>query len=340
MSTQGGAKVILVTYAPSGQGLAHYYYLALRDCIGDRVQIVDNPRMAYGGTILNRLAMRIMKRSGLWSRRVLNELRGNASNEAIVILFNLAGLSEPDIRLLSQIQNVRLVGYFSDSPFGMPPKERGLVFKCLPLFQTVVTFARGLVPVFYQFGAKQVLRIPFGYCRYTHLANPREVAVSASNRVYYFGTWTPSIEPWLEHLLSFDLAIEGTHWKNARNRELKRLGAKRHPAMGAEMRRAVRDAAVVVNFVRAQHGCFHSMKTFELPAMGACVVSNRTEEQLEFFRENVDMMFFDTPEEMVDKVRYLLANPDITQRMRISALSAVKGNSYHDRAKFLLNLIN
>ena len=86
--------------------------------------------------------------------------------------------------------------------------------------------------------------------------------------------------------------------------------------------------------------CLHTMKTFELTISGACVISNFSEEQNNYFPNYNSMVFFNTKDEMIEKIDYYLYNNDENVRIRKNAFLNAKDNNYHERSKDLINYLN
>jgi spore maturation protein CgeB len=61
---------------------------------------------------------------------------------------------------------------------------------------------------------------------------------------------------------------------------------------------------------------------------------------MEFFKEDVEVGYFDTPQEMVNKVRYYLENRAEAARLRRNAREAAWKHSYHERVEQILALLN
>ena len=205
--------------------------------------------------------------------------------------------------------------------------------KVLPILNSVFTFLNNLVPVFYRYGARRVCRVPFGYCRYTHLMSDEQLR-NFDGRIYYFGTYGPLIEKWLQPLLKFNLVIHGHDWENAKSPAI-RKAAMWDVAHDRKMSETA-SGQLVVNFIRAQHGAGHSLKTFELPAAGACVITNRSEEQLEFFPEDSNVSYFDTKSEMESLVREFIKSPERIRQKLHKRKSYLEKQSYHERAVIML----
>jgi spore maturation protein CgeB len=80
------------------------------------------------------------------------------------------------------------------------------------------------------------------------------------------------------------------------------------------------------------------MKTFELPACGAFVLSNRTDEQVGFFPEGQCADYFSTQDEMIKKVELYLSNTSAREQIRHAAAEQVKPHCYRERARQVLNI--
>lgn len=336
-------RIVLCTDAPQGQGLAYYYYRALVDTLGTKkISILNEGARKYGAGILNRGVRRVKFELGLLSKlkyhRLMAEITPGKKN--VVILFNSADLREEEIRKLASDPNIFLVNYLSDHPYAMMQPRQQELFACLPYFNLVLVFATALMPVLYQLGARRVERIPFGYCKYTHFEPARNVEVAYPNKIFYFGTWTPLIEQWLGHFTNVDLEIEGNGWYRAKDLRLRGIGTKKTPNTDHNMAIMARKAGLVVNFTRAPHGCFHTMKTFELPAAGACVLSNYSDEQNVFFQNQRSMVYFETSKEMIRNAEELISNREKNTFIRNNAIVDSVGHSYHNRSEILLNFLN
>jgi spore maturation protein CgeB len=81
------------------------------------------------------------------------------------------------------------------------------------------------------------------------------------------------------------------------------------------------------------------MKTFELTVAGACVVSNFSEEQNEFFKNNHSIVYFNGQEEMVTQVKYYLEHAEEAKRIRATAVEAALPHSYHSRVDLLMKVL-
>jgi spore maturation protein CgeB len=105
------------------------------------------------------------------------------------------------------------------------------------------------------------------------------------------------------------------------------------------LRKAVGAAKVVLCLVRRANRDGHVMRTFELAAMGACMLTEDTTDHRELFGpEGQAVMYFRNEVEMVDKLRWLLEHKADRQRLQDAARRLVTQgrHTYQDRLQAML----
>jgi spore maturation protein CgeB len=82
------------------------------------------------------------------------------------------------------------------------------------------------------------------------------------------------------------------------------------------------------------------MRTFEIPACGAFLCAQRTDEHREIFREGLEATFFDDPDELRSKVTRYLADAAARARIAEAGLLAVTQHphTYRDRIMEMVEL--
>jgi hypothetical protein len=135
----------------------------------------------------------------------------------------------------------------------------------------------------------------------------------------------------------FNLSLWGGYWD--RMSDLKAFA--RGHAGPVEFRRLVACAGVNLCLVRQANRDGHSMRSFELPAVGGCMVVEDTEEHREIFGPDGECVrYFSTMDELATVVAELLAQPEKRRLMadRVRQRVCLNGrNTYRDRLMAILD---
>ncbi len=135
------------------------------------------------------------------------------------------------------------------------------------------------------------------------------------------------------------IKIWGNGWRNhCKTPELRRC-IMNQPVEGWAYAKAVRTSkislAVNSEIVKgASSGDLMSQRSFEIPACGGLMLHERNEEVQSFYEDGEEMLSFETPEELVEKVRYYLEHPDERRTIaRAGRERCVPAYSYDQRMK-------
>ena len=122
-----------------------------------------------------------------------------------------------------------------------------------------------------------------------------------------------------------------------------RFTATRRRALGMAdawmARKAIGGAAVALCLVRHANRDGHSMRTFEVPAIGACMLVEDTAEHREIFGPSLTAVeYVTTPEDAVTRLRGLLAAEPERRRLkeRVHQLVCSRAHTWTDRLKTML----
>jgi spore maturation protein CgeB len=115
----------------------------------------------------------------------------------------------------------------------------------------------------------------------------------------------------------------------------------RGQATAQTLRKAAAGAKVALCLVRRANRDGHVMRSFEIPATGACMLAEDTDEHREIFgKEGRTALYFRGVDEMVEKARWLREHDDDRKRMAAAAHELIAGghNTYRDRLVTMLQL--
>ena len=72
----------------------------------------------------------------------------------------------------------------------------------------------------------------------------------------------------------------------------------------------------------------HTTRTFEIPACGSLLLADRTEEHQEFFEEGKEAEFFDSCDELLDKLKFYCSNEAARKRIADGGYKRCKEGGY------------
>ena len=235
-----------------------------------------------------------------------------------------------------------LVNFATDDPFNSRTSTANWL-RTLPLYDIVCTPRRANIPDLQALGVRRVHFVPFGYKPHVHWPEQPQLATEVDrfrSDVCFIGGADDDRVPYFEELIDrmpvLNLALYGGYWN--RSRHLRRFW--RGYAVGREFRLAVAGAAVSVNLVRRANRDDHVMRSFEVPACGGCMLTEPTATHRELFSGEQGAWFFDSPSELADKARTLLARPALRTELALAGRQRIveTANRYDDRLLTILQL--
>jgi spore maturation protein CgeB len=249
---------------------------------------------------------------------------------------------EPSILLsVKRETGAFLVNYATDDPFNTQVNTRQLV-ESIPLYDLYVSTKRAIMPDVQEAGCPDVSYVPFGWkpgVHFPEFPTTEQERKRFCSDVAFIGGCDHERVPFFKHLLKampqLDLALYGGFW----NRTIGLRSYWRGFAMGRDFRMALGGTKIALNLVRRANRDGHVMRSFEIPACGAFMLAERTDEHQDLFAESRECAYFDSADELVEKVRYYL--PRGEERLAIAARgreAVTRGkHTYRDR---LLQIIN
>jgi glycosyltransferase involved in cell wall biosynthesis len=113
------------------------------------------------------------------------------------------------------------------------------------------------------------------------------------------------------------------------------------PADGDSYVKALCGAKICLAFLSRINRDTYTRRCFEIPACGQLMLAERTDDLLQLFKEDEEAVYFSSADELVQKVKWLLENPEMRRRIADAGLRRVWAD-HHDvtnRAhQFLANL--
>ena len=272
-------------------------------------------------SIAERIADRVARRplSGYQQlNRVLVENAAAFSPEMILIGKG-RWFTPTALEAARKVSGATLVNWATDDPFNRADNSRELL-KSIPLYDLYVCTKKDIMSDVRRAGCANVASVRFGYKPDVHFpeapATDEERERFACDVMFVGGCDAHRIE-YFEALIrampDVRLHLYGMYWERARSLRPYARGF----AVARDYRLAVGGAKIAVNLVRRANRDDHVMRTFEIPACGGFMLTERSSTHDELFSEDSEAAFFGSPDEFVAKVRSYLARGE--DRARIAA---------------------
>lgn len=260
----------------------------------------------------------------------------------IVLVVKGTHLSPAALRRIKERTGAYLINYATDDPFNARNSSRWLR-SAIPLYDLYACTKRAIMDDVRQAGARDVTYVPFGYKPSVHF--PESPATDQERRqfacdVVFIGGCDDDRVPYLRELVSRcpDLRVRlyGGDW----DRELELRKCHGGVVLGRDYRLALGGSRIALNLVRRANRDGHVMRSFEVPACGAFMLADRTEEHKALFAEDREVAYFGSPGELAEKVRYYLPRESDREPMRRAAYEKVTkgGHTYRDRLESILRM--
>ena len=299
----------------------------------------------------------------------------DAINEAVlaaarVLKPNLIWADKQEFLRIETLHELRKLGarmlHFTPDPyFTLSWKRTPLMDEAMGAFHILV-YCKSYERKDYEALNQKTIYMPLGYCDETH----RPLA-SADPRwhcgVGFLGGWEPRREQMLHAVAATgaDLKIWGGYWEFLKDGRvtlrrriiLKQLAGKDafrihgdlllapclqgDEVYGDDYARALTGAKMGLGFLRKVCPDQHTTRTFEIPACGSMLLADRTDEHREFFEEGEEAEFFDSEEELIEKVRFYNAHEDARAKIAAAGRSRCEtgGYSYLERMRLAMEQV-
>jgi spore maturation protein CgeB len=252
----------------------------------------------------------------------------------VLITTGLAPVSRAVLEKISEL-GIRRLNFLTDDPWN--PAHRAQWFMhALPVYDIVYSPRRAMLADLEHVGCRQVRFLPFGYDEDLFFSPSKETVSPGTDVVFAGGAdadRVPYMAAFIEH--GFDLALYGEYW----HRQPATRAVAKGQADVETLRKAIASAKVALCLVRRANRDGSCMRTFEVPAVGACMLTEDTPEHHEIFGDEGEaVLYFDDLASMLEKARKLCNDEVLRIRLAENAhrLITTGGHTYRHRLAAML----
>ena len=247
------------------------------------------------------------------------------------------GTAPLNVQALEEIRRmgVAQLNFLTDDPWNRAHRAPWFL-RGLPLYDAVFSPRRANLEELRAHGCKRVEYLPFAYSPEAHFPEAPPTPLQDHDVVFIGGGDRDRQPPVLALIeAGIRVALYGGYWdRDARTRPFARgfVGPQ-------ELRWVTGGSRVVLGLVRRANRDGHSMRSFEAPAMRACLLTEDTPEHREIFgAEGECVLYFRDHPQMIEKAHQLLGDASLRERLATAAHARITGggNAYRDRLETMI----
>jgi spore maturation protein CgeB len=271
---------------------------------------------------------------GPMTRQMRQDLFRAASQPDIDVLFVWRG-THVGFEVLQKIRQVNprcvLVSYNNDDPFSPLYRSRQASLyqrrlwtrfqQAIPYYDINFVYRSVNVPEYAAVGSLRTkILMPYFVPELNHpvTLTPAEQAQYGCD-VVFAGHYEPDgREHYLRALVEAGVHTKlygGDYWNQGVLGDLADYFGPIAPAYDEAYAKALTGASMCLCFLSRLNRDTYTRRCFEIPAMGKLLVSERTADLTQIFREDEEAVFFSSPEELVEKVQYLKRSPALVTKI-------------------------
>lgn len=324
---------------------SHERMKAMAD-LGHSVTGID---VARSGHPYKRQLARVLRRLG-WHpdfTGLNRDIRNAVSSQPFDLVWVDKGvLVKPStLQFIKQLQPDCVLAHLNpDDPFGAYRNGWGVFLKAIPYYDCHFVARTQNVEEYSRLGGRNVMPYDRSFSKTLHrpgVLSPEEEK-KYKVAVGFIGAHAPARAGTIAYLIQngIPVAIYGDGWVGRSCWDIIRPYHRGPSRYGDEYVKTINGMGIALHFLRHENRDEQDSRTFEIPACGAFMLAERSRKHEEFFRENEEAAFFDTTEELLEKVRHYLNHPE--EAARIGAAGRRRcvesGYDHHSRIKNLLNI--
>ncbi len=249
------------------------------------------------------------------------------------------------LRWIKQRQpDCRLVHLNPDDPFGYFQKGWKVFLKAIPCYDVHFVARTPNIEEYKLLGGSNIHVYDRSFSKNLHrpLTLTDNEQIKYSVPVGFVGSYATERARMIAYLIqnNIPVAVYGDGWSQREYWDVVRPHYRGASRFGEEYVKIINGMGIALHFLRHENRDEQDSRTFEIPACGVFMLAERSRKHEEFFRENEEAVFFDTAEELLEKVRYYLAHPDEVTRIAAAGRRRCleSGYDHHSRMERLLEL--
>lgn len=230
----------------------------------------------------------------------------------------------------------KIANLITDDPFGLYAGSWGLCRKTAALYDIIFVQRTVNISEFKNAGAKNV-----DVCfrsfdpAFNRPLEPGADAEKFHTEVGFVGTYESFRASYIAYLIEngIKVSVTGDGWEGKKYWDIVRPYYKGPSVYGEDYIKTINGMQVALHFLRHANRDEQDSRTFEIPACKVFMLAEASALQKELFRENEEVVFFETKEELLEKVKYYRLNEAERKRIALNGYNRSIQSSYSHQAR-------
>ena len=250
------------------------------------------------------------------------------------------------IDLKSKHPNCDLFGYNNDDPFA-----KGHHFwlwrhfmKCVAEYDLVFAYRKHNIQEYYDHGAKRVKLLMPWFIPGTDRPKPYVKERETRYDVLFVGHYEADDRiDYIKSIAESDLkfGLFGPDWARAPRYSWLDRYQPVSPLKGENYQNTICSSKIVLCFLSKLNRDTYTRRCFEIPAMGVFMLCQYSDDLALMFDEDVDVVFFRSPEDMMEKIQFYTKNNELRTKIATNGMKRVVRDK-HDvlsRVKYVCDFV-
>jgi spore maturation protein CgeB len=245
-----------------------------------------------------------------------------------LIWVDKATFISPETTQLLKRQTSTLIHFTPDMAFYANRSSSFL--KSMPLYDYLITTKRNELSYYEKYVSKdKLMLVTQGYSKEIH-KNHIDFE-DKKDAVVFIGLAETSRMDLIQTLIDEGIAVNlvGFGWENFARKNKNRIHFNYlgQAVYGEAYSQLISSSKFSLGLLSKRFPELHTTRTFEIPACGTALLTESNSQLREFFDEN-EVIYFSSPEELVNKIRFFLNNPDLLKTLINEGHSKVLNSGY------------
>ena len=270
----------------------------------------------------------------------------NITKYDIVLVDNKPYLTQKTLRRIKQqFPTTKIANLLTDDPFGKFSRSWRMFKKTAFLYDIAFVQREVNIHELKNIGVKNVALCYRSYDPEYNRPLPLNTADLEihSTKVGFVGSYEEPRASFIAYLIEngISVSVTGAGWVDQPYWEAIKPFYKAPFVYGDDYIKALCGMDIALHFLRHANRDEQDSRTFEIPSSGVFMLAEKSNAHLSLFEDKKEAVFFETKEELLEKVNYYLAHEEERNRIALAGMERCKtsGYSHKDRLQYVVDKI-